>query len=161
MLEKSVRIPVNEKDSRSRSLIERRYRSEKASIDEAYLDLTGLAMQEILKRHPHISSVPEDAPFGLDTPLPPPPPITWDPLSNIFPLRGDNGKPTEGDGDGYDGLIADEEAVGGWEDYALSVGAEIMGNIRAEVKRELGYTCSAVSVWSGDHTTDVILKVPF
>ena len=101
-------------------------------------------MQEILNRHPHIGTLPEDAPFGLDTPLPPPPPITWDPLSNIFPLRGDSGTAVAEDGDGYDGL-ADEEAAGGWEDYALSVGAEIMGRIRAEVKRELGYTCSAVS----------------
>jgi DNA polymerase eta len=121
---------------------------EKASIDEAYLDQTGLVLQEILKRHPHLNTVPEDAPFALDTPLPLPPPITWDPLSNIFPLRGDNGGNVnaEADGDGYDGLV-EEELAGGWEDYALSVGAEIMGRIRAEVKRELGYTCSAVSLF--------------
>ena len=116
--------------------------SEKASIDEAYIDLTALVIKEILSRHDHISSLPVDAPFGLDTPLPLPPPIVWDPVSNIFPIRGDAPRAEDGDGDGYDG--PEEEEVGGWEDYALSIGAVLMAQIRAEVKRELGYTCSAV-----------------
>jgi DNA polymerase eta len=122
--------------------------TEKASIDEAYIDLTRLVLQEILKRHTHIASLPFDAPFGLDTPLPLPPPIAWDPISSIFPIRGDAPR-EDGDGDGYDGL--EEEEIGGWEDYALSIGAALMGQIRAEVKRELGYTCSAVRQTSTAH----------
>lgn len=35
------------------------------------------------------------------------------------------------------------EGVGGWEDYALCVGAEMMANIRRAVHQRLGYTCSA------------------
>jgi DNA polymerase eta len=103
-----------------------------------------LVIKEILARHEHISSLPVDAPFGLDTPLPLPPPIVWDPISNIFPIRGDAPRAEDGDGDGYDG--PEEEEMGGWEDYALSIGAVLMGRIRAEVKRELGYTCSAVRI---------------
>jgi len=101
-----------------------------------------MVVKEILSRHDHINSLPVDAPFGLDTPLPLPPPIVWDPTSNIFPIRGDAPQAEDGHGDGYDG--PEEEEMGGWEDYALSIGAVLMGNIRAEVKRELGYTCSAV-----------------
>jgi DNA polymerase eta len=121
--------------------------SEKASIDEAYIDLTALVIKEILHRHSHINTVPADAPFGLDTPLPLPPPIVWDSTSNIFPIRGDAPRADDGDGDGYDG--PEEEEMGGWEDYALSIGAVLMGQIRAEVKRELGYTCSAVRNYAG------------
>lgn len=130
--------------------------SEKASIDEAYLDLTALTIQEILTRNPHLSSVPPGAPLGLDTPLPlPTPVIMWQNSGNIFPIGGEKSKPEspggEGNHHGYDIEEYEDEdgngaGTGGWEDYALSLGAEIMGKIREEVKTVLGYTCSAVSL---------------
>lgn len=119
---------------------------EKASIDEAFLDLTLLTIKEILRRHPHLASVPSDAPQGMDTPLPPPPPISWAEAGNVFPVRGEvkNGESTiDHDGNDEEGT----EGVGGWEDMALCIGAELMARLRGEVREKLGYTCSAVS-WS-------------
>jgi DNA polymerase eta len=117
--------------------------TEKASIDEAYLDLTALTISEILRRHNHLAGVPHDAPQGEDTPLPPPPPVNWDPVSSIFPIGGENESEQEGEVEQFVDSMTDE--IGSWQDYALSVGAELMDRIRSEVKRELGYTCSAVS----------------
>lgn len=118
---------------------------EKASIDEAFLDLTLLTIKEILHRHPHLAFVPSDAPQGMDTPLPPPPPISWAEAGNVFPVRGE-----AGDGDptvDYDGNDEEgREGVGGWEDIALCIGAELMARLRGEVREKLGYTCSAVSM---------------
>lgn len=47
------------------------------------------------------------------------------------------------DHDGNDEEGAD--GVGGWEDVALCLGAELMARLRGEVRENLGYTCSAVS----------------
>lgn len=118
---------------------------EKASIDEAFLDLTALTFREILFRHPHLSNVPPDAPHGIDTALPPPPPISWTAAGNIFPIKGEKGDKSDEDGNGQEDEDSGEEEVGGWEDYALCCGAELMAKIRAEVHKRLGYTCSAVS----------------
>ncbi|GHJ89241.1 hypothetical protein NliqN6_5643 [Naganishia liquefaciens] len=115
---------------------------EKASIDEAFLDLTLLTIKEILRRHPHLASVPFDAPHGMDTPLPPPPPISWTEAGNVFPIRGepkDGDSTVDHDGNDEEGT----EGVGGWEDVALCIGAELMAKLRAEVRENLGYTCSA------------------
>jgi DNA polymerase eta len=83
----------------------------------------------------------------MDTPLPPPPAISWALAGNVFPIRGEEGekKPSQ-DWDGNDEEGA--EGVGGWEDYALCCGAELMAKIREEVHKRLGYTCSAVSGFS-------------
>lgn len=120
---------------------------EKASIDEAFLDLTVLTIKEILRRHPYLASVPADAPQGIDTPLPPPPPISWAEAGNVFPIKGeteDVDPAVDHDGNDEEGA----EGVGGWEDVALCLGAELMGRLRSEVREKLGYTCSAVSLFA-------------
>jgi hypothetical protein len=54
--------------------------------------------------------------------------------------------------EGADGDLADtadveeqEPEKGSWEDWALCLGAEIMAELRAEVWKQLHYTCSAVN----------------
>ncbi|KAJ6631036.1 hypothetical protein B0H10DRAFT_1980512 [Mycena sp. CBHHK59/15] len=88
---------------------------EKASIDEAFMDFTRPVRQILLDRYPHLAHVPDDAPLGLDTPLPPPPQISW---------RQDNIPST-------------------WHDVALSIAAELMAKVREEISSKLGYTTSA------------------
>ncbi|KAF8623698.1 hypothetical protein AX17_007396 [Amanita inopinata Kibby_2008] len=57
---------------------------EKASIDEAFIDFTRPVRRLILERFPHIATVPPDAPHGIDTVLPPPPPVSWDDLGCVI-----------------------------------------------------------------------------
>jgi DNA polymerase eta len=59
---------------------------EKASIDEAFIDFTHPVREELLKRYPHLATVPSDAPNGKDTPLPPPPHVSWDKLGTRVPI---------------------------------------------------------------------------
>lgn len=111
--------------------------AEKASIDEAFLDLTPMVLDKLLERFPYLASVPEDAPDGLDSPLPPPPPVDWTNIGNLYPNRvkveGEEADPEE------------EEGADTWEDWALCIGAQITATTRAEVHGRLHYTCSAVS----------------
>lgn len=147
---------------------------EKASIDEAFLDLTPMVIDRLLELHPYLATVPDDAPDGLDSPLPKAPPIDWTKAGNVFPVNGDVEDKSAGAGedpnaDGADGrsAIADEGEQhvwssqksddgrefgrGGsgesdtWEDWALCIGGEIMADVRAEVWKRLHYTCTAVS----------------
>lgn len=138
-------------------------RSEKASIDEAFLDLTLMAIDRLLAIHPYLSEPPPDAPEGLDSPLPRPPPIDWTKAGNVFPLDGEeSSKPSEhaeaGEGEGhmYSSQKSDDDHRPGgtengkrpdrgvtWEDWALCLGAEIMAEVREEVWKRLHYTCSA------------------
>ncbi|WVR07577.1 hypothetical protein IAU60_004619 [Kwoniella sp. DSM 27419] len=131
---------------------------EKASIDEAFLDLSPMVIERLLQLHPYLSEVPDDAPEGLDSPLPPAPPIQWTKAGNVFPVNGiSDDKDGEGEED-RDQLEAEDEARSEdgnderdvmrgrgdtWEDWALCVGAEIMRDVRDEVFRRLHYTCSA------------------
>jgi hypothetical protein len=130
--------------------------TEKASIDEAFIDLTPMTIERLLQIHPHLAAVPSDAPDGLDSPLPPPPPIDWSRAGNLFPVNGEPKESKEAlealaeGGDESDGLheghlAEDREDNVTWGDWALCIGAEIMGEVRAEVWKKLHYTCSAVS----------------
>ncbi|WVQ81880.1 hypothetical protein IAT38_004007 [Cryptococcus sp. DSM 104549] len=129
---------------------------EKASIDEAFLDLTPMAIEKLLEAHPYLATVPADAPNGLDSPLPPAPPINWSKAGNVFPVNGESAGDTgEGEvaaeGGSVSGSQEDEgsDTDGGrrsgdnWEDWALCMGGEIMWAVRAEVFKRLHYTCSA------------------
>lgn len=87
--------------------------------------------------HPHLSKVPEDAPDGLDSPLPPPPPIDWSKSGNVFPVTKD--EKDEGEENSDNG----EQPEDTWQDWALCMGAEIMAEVREQVWKRLHYTCSA------------------
>ncbi|KZT57954.1 DNA/RNA polymerase [Calocera cornea HHB12733] len=102
---------------------------ERASIDEAFFDLSAPVREELLKRYPYLAQVPADAPEGMDSPLPAAPVIDWAGKGHVLPVR-------EGEG-------AEEEADDGWADVALSIGAEMVDRVRQEVRAQLGYTTSA------------------
>ncbi len=63
-----------------------RHEPEKASIDEAFIDFTRPVRAELLARYPYLGQVPADAPNGLDTVLPPPPPILWENRGILIPI---------------------------------------------------------------------------
>lgn len=134
---------------------------EKASIDEAFIDFTRPVREAILARFPHLAQVPPDAPDGADTPLPPPPPrISWEGLGTVIPIKPPPPPPPEDadadaqpgeDAEAPDAVNAEEDANGEdpeekttWHDGALSIAAELMGRIRADIHAKLGYTTSAV-----------------
>ncbi|KAJ7758864.1 hypothetical protein DFH07DRAFT_884500 [Mycena maculata] len=101
---------------------------EKASIDEAFMDLTRPVRQILLERYPYLAQVPDDAPLGLDTPLPPPPQVSWQQLGTIIPMDPSN---------------EEVDAPSTWHDVALSIAAESMEKVRQQISAKLGYTTSA------------------
>ncbi|PIL29846.1 hypothetical protein GSI_08053 [Ganoderma sinense ZZ0214-1] len=141
---------------------------EKASIDEAFIDFTRPVREELLRRYPHLASVPPDEPNGLDTPLPPPPPISWEGKGTIVPVipgkeepKAEEVKPPNGESSIEDESLATEEASNAsgpedeedaveeddeettWHDVALSIAGELMMRIREDIRTKLGYTTSA------------------
>lgn len=131
--------------------------TEKASIDEAFIDFTHPVRKILLERYPYLATVPSDAPDGLDTVLPPPPStIEWEPKSNIIPVyphrtsepvqpAGDvMVSETERESEISEDEVVDIEPPPTWHDVALSIAAELMDKIRADVRSQLSYTTSAV-----------------
>lgn len=107
------------------------------------MDLTPMVVERLLEVHPYLRAVPEDAPDGLDSPLPRAPPIDWAKAGHVVPVN-DGQAGEEGDGDGVAPGEGGEDASATWGDWALCIGAEIMADVRAEVWKRLHYTCSAV-----------------
>ncbi|KAI0775024.1 DNA/RNA polymerase [Trametes elegans] len=134
---------------------------EKASIDEAFIDFTRPVREELLKRYPYLATVPPDAPNGVDSPLPPAPPISWDGLGTIVPVHPvsnplkeqeqsrENSDSNDSAAKILDAVVDDVEAVEEddntttWHDVALSIAAELMMRIREDIRSKLGYTTSA------------------
>lgn len=112
---------------------------EKASIDEAFLDLSKPVRERLLERHPYLAKVPDDAPEGADSPLPPPPPIDWSQLGELVTLtaQGEESEPQD-ETSNYE-----NDHLTSWHDVALSIGAELIAKLREEIFRQLGYTMSA------------------
>ncbi|KAF8463844.1 hypothetical protein BDZ91DRAFT_764383 [Kalaharituber pfeilii] len=107
-------------------------RVEKASIDESFLDLSAMVYDRLVARYPDLLGEKRAPPYGdpsSQMPLPPSPDgdgLDWH-GSTLVPL--DEG--------------ADELANLDWGDVALSIGAEIVKEIRTQVREKLRYTCSA------------------
>ncbi|KAI5829130.1 DNA/RNA polymerase [Schizophyllum commune Tattone D] len=140
---------------------------EKASIDEAFFDFTKLAKAQLLERFPYLASVPHDAPRGADSPLPPPPPLSWEGLGlgtviPVHPSAPDKGKAKEEGKEGgevdkandkgkeKDELKDDDDDAPNleddpttWHDHALAIAAEYMLKAKEEIYTRLGYTTSA------------------
>ncbi|KAF8150755.1 hypothetical protein B0H34DRAFT_151100 [Crassisporium funariophilum] len=132
---------------------------EKASIDEAFIDFTKPVREILLQRYPYLANVPPDAPEGIDTPLPLPPPIKWDGLGSVILVdpppapeekptsNGDVGTGSSTTAEVQERIIPPEESVEEtpttWHDVALSIAAELMGKAREEVRVKLGYSTSA------------------
>lgn len=119
--------------------------AEKASIDEAFLDLTLMVFDRLLARFPYLAAVPDGK--TMDSPLPPPPGIDWSKAGNVLPIDGETDgidEPNMPSKDQVDGVQAGSAGYQDtWEDWALCLGAEIMAELRAAVFEELKYTCSA------------------
>lgn len=50
------------------------------------------------------------------------------------------------DEDGQERYVEHTQKEDTWGDWAICIGGEIMNEIRAEVRKRLGYTCSAVRI---------------
>ncbi|KAI1479824.1 DNA/RNA polymerase [Daldinia eschscholtzii] len=99
---------------------------EKASVDEVFLDLSAHIHSILLQRFPELANPP---PYDDPTEKLPVPPVTaldWqaDALVDL--------EDAEAEADDPD-----------WDDVAILIGSEIVRDIRAQIRRALGYTCSA------------------
>ncbi|KAH8923603.1 DNA/RNA polymerase [Atractiella rhizophila] len=118
---------------------------EKASIDEAFLDLTLPVRQLLLERYPQLDF--EKRPEGsvkLDDPLPPvPSDWSWEGKGNVI-RKGSAEKRKLGVDDIPEEIEKQKETeTYTWTDVALGLGAEMMQRCRQAVYDELRYTCSA------------------
>jgi DNA polymerase eta len=105
------------------------------------MDLTPMILQRLVLLHPNLTTVPNDAPDGLDSLLPPAPPIDWSRAGTVLP-NDDEIRQNE------ENLSDDEEEHDrvhrvSWSDWSLCIGAEIMDELRREIWTRLHYTCSA------------------
>ncbi|KAK6505737.1 DNA-directed DNA polymerase eta rad30 [Arthrobotrys musiformis] len=106
---------------------------EKASVDESFLDLSGLVFERLVERYEEELGVVDGEvvlPYGDSTErlrMPEVAGVEWGD-SHLVDLD--------------DGEEGEEEPVD-WDDIAIGIAAEIVADVRAEVRRRLGYTCSA------------------
>ena len=118
--------------------------TEKASIDECFIDFTRPVREELLRRYDYLAKAP---PSGVDTPLPQPSTvITWDANTNAIPISQ---KDDITDDPGQPNALATGDPELGeppttWHDIALSIAAEMMQRARDQVRINLGYSTSAV-----------------
>lgn len=98
---------------------------EKASIDEVFLDLSAHVHAVLLERFPELSGPPPYNDITEKLPLPSISALDWQ----------------------ADALVdLDEEQESqdpDWDDVAILIGSEIVRSVRAKIREQLGYTCSA------------------
>ncbi|KAI0174096.1 impB/mucB/samB family protein [Pestalotiopsis sp. NC0098] len=99
---------------------------EKASIDEVFIDLSAQVHSILLERFPELNNPPPYDDPSEKLPLPPVTALDWQ--ANALVDLDD----VEAEADDPD-----------WDDVAILIGSELVRDIRAEIRRELGYTCSA------------------
>ncbi|KAA8907463.1 DNA polymerase eta-like protein [Sphaerosporella brunnea] len=96
--------------------------TEKASIDESFLDLSRDCYERLLTEYECLRNTSEHGDELL--PLPEVKELEWS-GSHLVPAK-----------EGEEGEID-------WDDIAMSIGADIIKNLRSAVYEQLGYTCSA------------------
>jgi nucleotidyltransferase/DNA polymerase involved in DNA repair len=106
--------------------------TEKASIDEAFIDLTPLVLKKLRSSHPQLQVGNVDP----DQPLPEAPSIESEQWEGWQAVKTSNESTTK-------------DVPCTWQDWALLYGAEIMFEMRTSVQGRLGFTCSAVSCLGG------------
>lgn len=114
------------------------------------MNLTPLVIERLIAKYPFLAEIPEDAPDGIDSLLPPAPPIDWNGAGHVLPvLNDDNEEPEEKLEDDFEDEDDErhEERIGArltcWSDWALRIGADIMTDLREEIWKRLHYTTSA------------------
>ncbi|MCJ1276667.1 DNA-directed DNA polymerase eta rad30 [Puttea exsequens] len=101
-------------------------RVEKASVDEVFLDLSAQVHSVLLERYPEISGPP---PYDDPTELLSRPPTTVLDWNTDALVDLDSAETEDDDPD--------------WDDIAILLGSEIIRSVRATIREELKYTCSA------------------
>ncbi|KAH7312006.1 hypothetical protein BKA65DRAFT_574731 [Rhexocercosporidium sp. MPI-PUGE-AT-0058] len=108
------------------SLPESLQKVEKASIDEVFMDLSAQIHAELLERYEELRGpAPYDDPLEF-LPLPPTTALDWH-ADALVDLDADETEEDDPD----------------WDDVAILIGSEIVRNVRAAVRNNLKYTCSA------------------
>lgn len=99
---------------------------EKASIDEVFLDLSAQIHSLLLERYPELAQPPPNGDVSGLLPMPPTTALDWqaDALVDL-----DSNETEEDDPD--------------WDDVATLIGSEIVRKVRATIREQLKYTCSA------------------
>lgn len=121
-------------------------------MDESFIDFTGPVQAALLERYPQLAAPPPESPLGLDTPLPPPPEsIEWNAIYNVVPVYPESTSDSENAndnaaGEGENGVVPEtrQDPPITWHDVALSIATDLMFQARAEIRKALGYTTSAV-----------------
>ncbi|KAG4437702.1 hypothetical protein IFR05_006826 [Cadophora sp. M221] len=99
---------------------------EKASIDEVFMDLSAQIHAELLERYEELRGpAPYDDPSEF-LPLPPTTALDWQ-ADALVDLDADETEEDDPD----------------WDDVAVLIGSDIVRNVRAAVRNNLKYTCSA------------------
>ncbi|KAI9676080.1 MAG: DNA-directed DNA polymerase eta rad30 [Caeruleum heppii] len=99
---------------------------EKASIDEVFLDLSAQVHSLLLARYPELDGPPPYDDMSESLPLPPTTALDWntDALIDLDTTETEDDDPD-------------------WDDIAMLIGSEIIRSVRATIRQELHYTCSA------------------
>ncbi|KAK7432830.1 DNA-directed DNA polymerase eta rad30 [Neonectria magnoliae] len=98
---------------------------EKAGIDEVFLDLSSQIHSILLERFPELQNPPPYDDPTEKLPLPPISALDWQ-------------------ADALVGLDEDQETLDpDWDDVTILIGSEIVRDVRAKIRQELNYTCSA------------------
>ena len=105
--------------------------AEKASIDEAFIDLTPVVLDMLRSRHTQLQF--KDGNLAVHQPLPPAPPIEDPEQWQVWQAIQAQ----------HNGTTFSQDCT--WQDWALLYGAEIMLDMRKAVQDRLGFTCSAVN----------------
>jgi DNA polymerase eta len=95
-----------------------------------------MVREKILERFPYLREVPPGASDGFNTVLPPPPNISWTLELGHLPHPE-----TKADSSEVQDSIAQDSPTT-WHDVALSIGAEIVNDIRLQIHHDVGYTTS-------------------
>ena len=99
---------------------------EKASIDEVFLDLSAQIHSILLERYPELEGPP---PYDDPTEKLPPPPTSALDWNTDALVDLDSEQTEEDDPD--------------WDDICMLIGSEIVRDVRASIREQLKYTCSA------------------
>ncbi|KAF2646269.1 DNA/RNA polymerase [Massarina eburnea CBS 473.64] len=107
------------------SLPEKEQRVEKASIDEVFMDLSAQVYTILLERYPELGGPPPYDDPSEYLPIVPTTVLDW--KADALVETGEE-----------DGEVKDPD----WDDVCLVIASEIVRDVRAQVKEQLGYTCS-------------------